>query len=85
MKYAIAFLIALGLTGSASAWDNNDRQYKDVYGHSYKNATTLNKDTDNDGISNRYDYNDRVSNQSDVGYKWQNESTKQSSDYRYGW
>lgn len=69
MMVVIALLGMVGI-GFASDWTENSgrRPYKDVYGHSYKNAETLDKDSDGDGVSNRYDYNDRDGN---VQYKHQ--------------
>ena len=70
MKKLIVVFALLGMVGIgfASDWTEKGgrRPYKDVYGHSYKNAETLDKDSDGDGVSNRYDYNDR---NSDVQYK----------------
>lgn len=68
MKTAIIFVVVLGLSATAIAgqWDpwggkqNNPNYDKDSYGH-YTKRENLYKDSDRDGVVNRYDYNDRNS------------------------
>lgn len=75
MKKIITIALALFGCSLAMAYDNYDnrRIYKDVYNHSYKNEQTLDKDSDGDGVSNRYDYNDRNKN---IQFKGQVDYTK---------
>lgn len=63
-RLTYALLILLGSSIAKAEWDtdNNDRPYKDVWGNSYKYKDNLDKDTDGDGVSNRFDYNDRNKN-----------------------
>ena len=43
-------------------FDNNKRPYEDNWGNNYKSRDNLYKDTDRDGVINKYDYNDRNPN-----------------------
>jgi len=68
MKTTIILAIVLGLSSLAAAdqWDawggkKSDPNYeKDSYGH-YTKRENLYKDSDRDGVVNRYDYSDRNS------------------------
>ena len=79
MKYIPLVVVLLASTSvKADGWGNdNRRDYEDVYRHSYKDQDTLWKDSDRDGIINRYDYSDRDKN---VQYEWQAKPKKS----RYG-
>lgn len=46
------------LGGSSSG----SRPYEDAWGNNYKKKENLYKDTDHDGVINKYDYNDRNRN-----------------------
>lgn len=75
MKNILITLAVLAVAATATAGDyygayNNDSRYnynsnnfqtKDNYGH-WTNQDNQYKDTDRDGVVNRYDYNDRNSN-----------------------
>jgi len=65
MKTIIASIaIVFTLSSVSYAWTDgyNKRPYKDNWGNSYKRQDNLCKDTDRDGVINRYDYNDRDRN-----------------------
>jgi hypothetical protein len=82
MKLTLAILL-LSVFASAQNYNygyDNYRIYKDVYGHSYKNQNTLNKDSDGDGVINRYDYNDQDSR---IQNKWQAETIKRQRTFGY--
>lgn len=63
MKTIIAVVgIIMAISSTALAWSDvydKKRPYKDTWGNSYKYWDNLYKDTDRDGVINRYDYNDR--------------------------
>ena len=61
MKKIMVFSLVLVSTGVMGYELENQRPYKDIYGHSYKNEQNMNKDSDGDGVINRYDYNDKDS------------------------
>ncbi|MCX8028198.1 MAG: hypothetical protein N3A62_10165 [Thermodesulfovibrionales bacterium] len=57
--------LIIAMSSVAIAWTdgyNNKRPYKDSWGNSYKYRDNLYKDTDRDGVINKYDYNDRDRN-----------------------
>lgn len=60
-------------------YGTNKRDYKDVYGHSYKREETLDRDTDHDGVINRYDYNDKNPN---IQYQYQKDYIYPTKRYR---
>lgn len=73
-----ALILALVL-GSCqlSAYQRIDtsKPYKDIYGHTYRDYNTLDKDNDGDGVTNRYDYDD---NDKQIQYKWQRNWNKEN-------
>lgn len=84
MKKLLALLVFIAGTGYA--WDYNDnngegsRPYKDIWGNTYKKSANLDKDSDGDGVINRYDYNDRNKN---VQYDWQKDYSRPRK--KIGW
>lgn len=66
MKRLLFLLAMIGLATSSWArgrsYEDNSRPHKDVWGNSYKHRDNLYKDTDGDGVINKYDYNDRNPN-----------------------
>ena len=81
MRKLISAVVVLFAAGLVNAYDygDNSRKHKDVWGHSYERSETLDKDSDGDGVTNRYAYNDRNKN---VQYDWQAPYNKQQ---RRGW
>lgn len=78
MKKTLATIIVLSSCAFVNAYENpydysTRKIYKDVYNHTYKNVQTLDKDSDGDGVTNRYDYNDRNKN---IQYDWQRDWMK---------
>jgi hypothetical protein len=67
----LLFIIVFSCNSAIGAdyyWFGNKKEYKDAYGHSYKRSETLDKDSDGDGVSNRFDYDDKNKN---VQHDWQ--------------
>ncbi len=86
MKTLLAIGLILGCaTVSRADWYNQSRPQKDVWGNSYKIKSNLDKDSDGDGVSNRFDYNDRNKNiqrKGDVDYTYPGSYNK--SKYKNG-
>lgn len=63
-KLMFVVLAVLGASSVRADWYDSDssRPQKDVWGNSYKMESNLDKDSDGDGVTNRYDYNDRNPN-----------------------
>jgi len=60
-----AVLAVLVMVSLVYAWDSGNRgkrEYEDIWGNNYKRQENLYKDTDRDGVINKYDYNDRNPN-----------------------
>jgi len=64
VRRLILVLLIILISSWAFAWEtwNSNRPYRDYWGNQYKYYNNLWKDSDNDGIINYYDYNDRNPN-----------------------
>lgn len=83
-KLMLAALAMLGVSSVLADWDDGEgsRPQKDVWGNSYKMKSNLDQDTDRDGVSNRFDYNDRnpnIQNKGDVDFS---QPKRYFKDYR---
>lgn len=58
MKGLLILLVG-GWVSFGIGYFDNTRPYKDAWGNSYKYYENLWRDTDKDGITNYFDYNDR--------------------------
>ena len=70
-KIAVTLIVLVCGVVANAGWYEETLPQKDAWGNSYKINSNLDKDSDGDGISNRYDYNDRnprIQRRGDVDY-----------------
>ena len=75
MKSLLIVLLLAGVSQAGTKRPYTSRPHKDDWGNSYSKPENLYKDTDKDGVINKYDYNDKDKNiqtpyQSDNKWKY---------------